>query len=158
MPTFFETPARFRTWLEQHGRTEPELVVGFYKRGSGRPSMTWSESVDEALCFGWIDGVRTRIDDDAYKIRFTPRKPTSTWSAINIDKVHALQAAGRMTPAGLEALRGAARTSRASTPTSRPVAPSWTRPRRPNSGSTARPGSSSRLSRRATATWPPGTW
>lgn len=103
MPVFFETPAEFRAWLQRHGQAESELIVGFHKRGSGRPSMTWSESVDEALCFGWIDGVRTRIDDDSYKIRFTPRKPTSIWSAINIDKVHALQAAGRMTPAGLDA-------------------------------------------------------
>lgn len=103
MPTFFETPAKFRAWLERHGATESELVVGFYKRGSGRPSITWPESVDEALCFGWIDGVRRRLDDVSYTIRFTPRRPGSVWSAINIDKVRALKAAGRMTAAGLEA-------------------------------------------------------
>src|SRR4029079_510044 len=82
-----------------------ELIVGFYKRDSGRPSMTWPESVDEALCFGWIDGVRTRIDDVSSKIRFTPRKTTSTWSAINIARVQALQAEGRMQKAGLEAFK-----------------------------------------------------
>jgi uncharacterized protein YdeI (YjbR/CyaY-like superfamily) len=103
MPTFFKTPAKFRAWLARHGARESELVVGFYKRDSGRPSMTWSESVDEAFCFGWIDGVRTRIDEHSYKIRFSPRKPTSIWSAINVEKVRVLQAAGRMTKAGLDA-------------------------------------------------------
>ena len=103
MLTFFKTPAEFRAWLARHGAVESELVVGFYKRESGRPSMTWSESVDEALCFGWIDGVRTRIDEHSYKIRFSPRKPTSIWSAINVEKVRVLQAAGRMTKAGLDA-------------------------------------------------------
>lgn len=102
-PTFFETPAQFGAWLRKHGATASELIVGFYKRDSGRASMTWPESVDEALCVGWIDGVRTRIDEIAYKIRFTPRRPTSTWSAINIERVRVLQAEGRMTPAGLEA-------------------------------------------------------
>src|ERR1700719_2411048 len=103
MPAFFKTPANFRAWLARHGAIESELVVGFYKRGSGRPSITWSESVDEALCFGWIDGVRTRIDEHSYKIRFSPRRPTSIWSAINVEKVRVLQAAGRMTKAGLDA-------------------------------------------------------
>jgi uncharacterized protein YdeI (YjbR/CyaY-like superfamily) len=103
MPTFFETPTRFREWLEKHGAEAAELVVGFYKSGSGKASMTWSESVDEALCFGWIDGVRTRIDEHSYKIRFTPRRPSSVWSAINIEKVLVLQAAGRMARAGLDA-------------------------------------------------------
>ena len=103
MLTFFKTPAEFRAWLARHGAVESELVVGFYKRESGRPSMTWSESVDEALCFGWIDGVRTRIDEHSYKIRFSPRKPTSIWSAVNVEKVRVLQAAGRMTKAGLDA-------------------------------------------------------
>jgi uncharacterized protein YdeI (YjbR/CyaY-like superfamily) len=103
MPTFFKTAAEFRGWLARHGAIELELVVGFYKRESGRPSMTWSESVDEALCFGWIDGVRTRIDEHSYKIRFSPRKPTSIWSAINVEKIRVLQAAGRMTKAGLDA-------------------------------------------------------
>jgi len=103
MPVFFATAAEFRRWLQQHSAKESELVVGFHKVGSGRPSMTWGESVDEALCFGWIDGVRTRIDEHAYKIRFSRRRPGSVWSAINIDKAQALQAAGRMMPAGLEA-------------------------------------------------------
>lgn len=103
MSTFFKTPAKFRAWLKRHGATETELVVGFHKVGSGRPSMTWSESVDEALCFGWIDGVRKRIDEHSYKIRFSPRKPTSIWSAINIEKVNVLQSTGRMTQAGLDA-------------------------------------------------------
>jgi uncharacterized protein YdeI (YjbR/CyaY-like superfamily) len=102
-PTFFATPQAFREWLQRHCADRQELIVGFYKVGSGRPSMTWSESVDEALCFGWIDGVRRRVDEHSYSIRFTPRKPTSIWSAVNIAKVAQLQAAGRMTPAGLAA-------------------------------------------------------
>lgn len=102
-PRFFKTPSAFHAWLEKHAATHTELVVGFYKRESGVASITWPESVDEALCFGWIDGVRTRIDDERYKIRFTPRKPTSTWSAINIAKVQMLQREGRMQPAGLAA-------------------------------------------------------
>ena len=99
-PRFFPTAVRFRRWLEQHHASAPDLLVGFYKTGSGRPSMTWPESVDEALCFGWIDGVRRRIDDEAYSIRFSPRRPTSIWSAVNVAKVAALTKAGRMTPAG----------------------------------------------------------
>jgi len=102
-PTFFKTSDAFRAWFAKHAATESELVVGFYKRGSGHASITWPESVDEALCVGWIDGVRTRIDDEAYKIRFTPRKPTSTWSAINIERVRVLTLEGRMTDAGLQA-------------------------------------------------------
>lgn len=97
---FFPGPTAFHTWLESHAATAPELLVGYYKVGSGRPSMTWSESVDEALCFGWIDGVRRSIDEQSYCIRFTPRRPGSTWSAVNIAKVEVLRAAGRMTPAG----------------------------------------------------------
>jgi len=102
-PIFFETPAKFRAWLRRHAATASELVVGFYKRDSGLRSITWEESVDEALCFGWIDGVRTRIDDRSYRIRFTPRRPTSAWSAINMRKVRLLQEQGRMTQAGLDA-------------------------------------------------------
>ena len=101
--TFFATPQAFRQWLERHAASAPELLVGFHKVGSGRPSMGWSESVDEALCFGWIDGIRRRLDEHTYSIRFTPRKPSSIWSAVNIAKVEQLQAAGRMTPAGLAA-------------------------------------------------------
>ena len=86
-PLFFATPAAFRDWLAEHHATASELLVGYYKVGSGRPSMTWSESVDEALCFGWIDGVRRRVDDTAYTIRFTPRRPTSIWGAVNLAKI-----------------------------------------------------------------------
>ena len=80
-PTFFATPQAFRQWLERHAASAQELLVGFHKVGSGRPSMGWSESVDEALCFGWIDGIRRRIDEHTYSIRFTPRKPSSTFKA-----------------------------------------------------------------------------
>ena len=102
-PTFFPTPADFREWLERHHPTAGELLVGFYKKGSGRPSITWPESVDEALCFGWIDGVRRTIDDESYSIRFTPRRPRSNWSAVNIRRVAELTKLGRMRPAGLRA-------------------------------------------------------
>jgi uncharacterized protein YdeI (YjbR/CyaY-like superfamily) len=99
-PTFFATPREFRAWLEAHHATHRELSVGFYKRGTGRPSISWPESVDEALCFGWIDGVRKSLSDEAYTIRFTPRKRTSIWSAINVTRVAALESLGRMAPAG----------------------------------------------------------
>lgn len=102
-PTFFATPADFRRWLEEHHASARELLVGFYKRGSGKPSITWPESVDEALCFGWIDGIRRRIDDESYSIRFTPRRPTSIWSAVNFKRMGELIAAGRVHPAGLAA-------------------------------------------------------
>lgn len=102
-PTFFPSPDAFRHWLEAHAATATELLVGFHKVSTGQPSMSWAQSVDEALCFGWIDGVRKRADDATYTIRFTPRKPSSIWSAINIAKVAQLQAEGRMTPAGAEA-------------------------------------------------------
>lgn len=102
-PTFFATPAEFRAWLEEHHADAAELLVGFLKKGSGRPSITWPESVDEALCFGWIDGVRKRIDDERYTIRFTPRKARSTWSAVNVRRVAELAELGRMRPAGLAA-------------------------------------------------------
>jgi uncharacterized protein YdeI (YjbR/CyaY-like superfamily) len=104
-PTFFATPSEFRAWLERHHATSRELLVGFYKKGSGRPSITWPEAVDQALCFGWIDGVRRSIDETSYSIRFTPRKPTSNWSAINIARVKELGASGLMRPAGLTAFR-----------------------------------------------------
>lgn len=102
-PTFFETPDDFRRWLERNHDKATELLVGFYKRGSGRPSITWPESVDQALCFGWIDGVRKRIDDVSYTIRFTPRKKSSNWSAINIRRVGELTKLGLMQPSGLRA-------------------------------------------------------
>lgn len=102
-PTFFATPAELRAWFEANHASAKELLVGFYKRGSGKPSISWPESVDEALSFGWIDGVRKSIDEDAYTIRFTPRRPGSIWSAINVAKVAALEKLGRMTPAGRRA-------------------------------------------------------
>jgi uncharacterized protein YdeI (YjbR/CyaY-like superfamily) len=101
-PVFFETPQAFRQWLSRHHGTAEDLLVGYYKKDSGRPSMTWSESVDEALCFGWIDGVRRRIDDDSYTIRFTRRKPGSTWSSVNLKRARLLIELGRMRPAGLK--------------------------------------------------------
>jgi uncharacterized protein YdeI (YjbR/CyaY-like superfamily) len=97
---FFETSAVFRRWLEANHLSEVELVVGYHKVGSGRPSMSWPQSVEEALCFGWIDGVRKRIDDVSYQIRFTPRKARSIWSAVNIAKIEKLRGEGRMTDAG----------------------------------------------------------
>ena len=102
-PRFFPAAADFRAWLTANAANASELLVGFHKVGSGRPSMTWPESVDEALCVGWIDGVRRRIDDDTYSIRFTPRKPTSIWSNVNIAKFKQLELEGRMTPAGAKA-------------------------------------------------------
>ncbi len=102
-PLFFTTPAEFRRWLEANHDNAKELWVGFRKKGSGRPSVTWPESVDEALCFGWIDGVRKRLDDDSYTIRFSPRRPGSVWSRVNIDRAEALAAEGRLQPAGIEA-------------------------------------------------------
>jgi uncharacterized protein YdeI (YjbR/CyaY-like superfamily) len=101
--TFFKSPAELRKWFKKHHRTEQALWVGFYKRGSGKPSITWPESVDEALCVGWIDGIRKNIDADSYAIRFTPRRATSIWSAVNIKRVRALTDEGRMLPAGLNA-------------------------------------------------------
>ncbi len=123
-PVFFATPAEFRTWLRRHGATATELVVGFHKVGSGRPSLTWPQSVDEALCEGWIDGVRRRIDDTSYQIRFTPRKASSQWSAVNIERVRVLTEEGRMRPAGLAAFakRTEDRSRRASYEQDAPVA------------------------------------
>lgn len=102
-PIYFASPAEFRAWLEKHHDKESELLVGFHKRETGKPSMTWPQSVDEALCFGWIDGVRKGVDDERYTIRFTPRKPKSNWSNVNIRRVAELKELGRMTPAGLKA-------------------------------------------------------
>jgi uncharacterized protein YdeI (YjbR/CyaY-like superfamily) len=104
-PVFFATPQEFRAWLEQNHTTATELWMGLYKKGSGRPSITWPEAVDEALCFGWIDGVRQRIDDERYMNRFTPRKQTSNWSAVNIRRVEELTKQRRMRAAGLKAFR-----------------------------------------------------
>jgi len=101
IPTFFAKQSDFRKWLQTNHEKKTELLVGFYKVGSGKPSITWPQSVDEALCFGWIDGVRKSIDKESYQIRFTKRKPTSIWSAINIKKIEALKNQGLMRPAGL---------------------------------------------------------
>ncbi|HUP47846.1 MAG TPA: YdeI/OmpD-associated family protein [Thermoanaerobaculia bacterium] len=101
--TFFETPADFRRWLRKHHRSRSELWVGFHKKGSGRPSITWPGAVDEALCFGWIDGVRKTIDGESYAIRFTPRRGGSTWSSVNTRRARELIRDGRMQPAGLRA-------------------------------------------------------
>jgi len=102
-PVFFRNSAEFRKWLEANHETETELFVGYYKVGTKKPSMIWSESVDEAICFGWIDGVRKSIDEESYCNRFTPRNPKSNWSAINIKKVEELIRLGKMAPAGLAA-------------------------------------------------------
>jgi uncharacterized protein YdeI (YjbR/CyaY-like superfamily) len=100
-PTFFATAQHFRKWLEKNHTTKTELIVGYYKVNSGKPSMNWSDSVDQALCFGWIDGVRRSIDEESYCIRFTPRNPKSVWSAVNIKKVEALKKQGLMLDVGL---------------------------------------------------------
>ncbi|MGH2547134.1 MAG: YdeI/OmpD-associated family protein [Actinomycetota bacterium] len=102
-PRFFSTPARFRAWLERNHDLAPELWVGFHRKGSGKPTITWPEAVDQALCFGWIDGIRKRVDDTSYMNRFTPRKPTSTWSERNVKRARELIELGLMAPAGLRA-------------------------------------------------------
>jgi uncharacterized protein YdeI (YjbR/CyaY-like superfamily) len=104
-PIFFATPDEFRTWLEKHHDSAREVLVGYYKTSSSRPSITWPQSVDQALCFGWIDGVRKRIDDERYMIRFTPRKPGSNWSAVNVARIKELTELGLMRPAGLHAFQ-----------------------------------------------------
>jgi uncharacterized protein YdeI (YjbR/CyaY-like superfamily) len=100
---FFATPRHFRRWLERNHGNTTELWVGYYKKSTGRPSITWPESVDEALCFGWIDGIRKAVDEVSYTVRFTPRRKTSVWSAVNIRNVQRLIDDGRMHPAGIAA-------------------------------------------------------
>jgi uncharacterized protein YdeI (YjbR/CyaY-like superfamily) len=102
---FFKTPADFRKWFEKHHATIPELWVGFYKKSSGHASITWPESVDQALCFGWIDGIRKSVDEVSYTIRFTPRRNGSVWSAVNIKRSQELIELGLMKPTGLEAFQ-----------------------------------------------------
>ena len=102
-PKFFKTPAAFSKWLAANHAKSKELWVGFHKKSSAKPSIDWPESVDEALCFGWIDGIRKNVDAESYKIRFTPRKPASIWSAVNIRNVERLLKEKRMQPAGLKA-------------------------------------------------------
>lgn len=102
-PKFFPTQNDFRQWLEENHATESEIIVGYYNAKSGKGGMTWSESVDEALCFGWIDGVRRKVDEESYSNRFTPRRANSNWSAVNIEKVRVLTEKGLMKPAGIAA-------------------------------------------------------
>lgn len=102
-PVFFKKPEDFRKWLQKKHQSEKELIVGYFKTNSSKPSITWPQSVDEALCFGWIDGIRRSIDEESYCIRFTPRKPDSIWSAVNIKKVEELTAKALMQPAGIVA-------------------------------------------------------
>ena len=104
-PTFFRSPDELRAWFDKHHDSARELLVGFYKKGSGVPSIDWQQSVDEALCVGWIDGIRRSLGTKSYTIRFTPRKPSSIWSAINIKRATALAKEGRMRPAGLAAFK-----------------------------------------------------
>ncbi len=100
---FFVNPEDFRAWLAAHHQTARELWVGYHRKATGRPSMTWPQSVDEALCFGWIDGIRKTIDENSYRIRFTPRKARSTWSAVNIARMDVLRRQARLHPAGVAA-------------------------------------------------------
>lgn len=102
-PRFFAAPEEFRAWLEKHHDSETEIIVGYWKKATGTPSVTWEETVDEALCYGWIDGVRRTLDDASYTVRFTPRRPDSIWSQRNLDRVDALRADGRMMPPGVAA-------------------------------------------------------
>jgi len=104
-PIFFAKPAAFRAWLEKNHEVKREQWVGFYRKASERPSITWSEAVDEALCLGWIDGLRKTIDAESYKIRFTPRRPSSNWSAINIRRIKELMRERRVRPAGIKAFQ-----------------------------------------------------
>ena len=99
-PVFFASEADFRGWLEANHETAPELLVGFWKKSSGKPSIDWPQARDQALCFGWIDGLRKSLGDDAYTIRFTPRRKGSIWSKVNVERFEALTAAGLMTPQG----------------------------------------------------------
>lgn len=100
MPTYFASEAEFRRWLNANHEAAPELLVGFWKKGSGKPSIDWPRARDQALCFGWIDGVRRSLGDEAYTIRFTPRRKGSIWSKVNVDRFNALKSDGLMTAAG----------------------------------------------------------
>jgi len=101
-PVYFQDQNEFRKWLEKNHNTKSEIIVGYYKTGTGKPSLTWSQSVDQALCYGWIDGIRRSIDEERYCIRFTPRKPTSIWSNVNINKVEELKKKRLMKEPGLQ--------------------------------------------------------
>jgi hypothetical protein len=155
-PTFFATPAGFRAWLENYHDQSQELWVGYYKKATGKPSITWPESVDEALCFGWIDGLRKRIDEESYMIRFTPRRETSTWSAVNIERVAELIAQERMHPAGLKAFekRTAGKSGAYAYEQREPL--NWMWPRSSSFEPTRKPGSSFKTSRPVIVRRPPG--
>ena|SRR5437660_3410510 len=103
--TYFRSPTDLRKWFARHHAAEKELWVGYYKKGSGKPGITWPESVDEALCVGWIDGIRKSVDEERYTIRFTPRKRSSIWSAVNIKRARELKRQGLMQASGLEAFK-----------------------------------------------------
>ena len=105
-PTYFPTEADFRHWLQSNHEIAPELLVGFWKKSSGKLSIDWPQARDQALCFGWIDGIRKSLGDEAYTIRFTPRRKGSIWSKVNVERFEALKAAGLMTPAGEAATSG----------------------------------------------------
>jgi uncharacterized protein YdeI (YjbR/CyaY-like superfamily) len=150
-PVFFPTPASFRAWLSKHHGQRDDLWVGFYKRDLGKPSITWPESVDEALCFGWIDGIRKSLGDESYVIRFSPRTPRSTWSAVNIKRAKELVAQGRMSPAGLKPSQRAPTTAPPSTRTSNAGTRNSIPPTRNNSEPKRKPGTSFRHSPLATA-------
>jgi uncharacterized protein YdeI (YjbR/CyaY-like superfamily) len=100
-PIFFKGPAEYRAWLEKNYQTATELWIGYHRKATGKPSLTWEQTVDESLCFGWIDGIRKSIDGESFKQRVTPRRPRSVWSQINVRKIAELTEAGRMQPAGL---------------------------------------------------------
>jgi uncharacterized protein YdeI (YjbR/CyaY-like superfamily) len=109
-PIFFKGPEEYRAWLQKNHESAKELWIGFWKKSTGKPSLTWQQCVDESLCFGWIDGIRKSVDADSYKQRVTPRRPTSIWSQINLGRVRALTAEGRMRPAGLAAFEKRSKT------------------------------------------------
>jgi len=119
--TFFKSQSDLRKWFAKHHLTSQELWAGYYKKSSGKPSITWPESVDEALCVGWIDGIRKSVDEDSYTIRFTPRKQRSTWSAVNIKRAQELIDQGLMQQAGLKAFQAREETGRAYIPMSKGV-------------------------------------
>src|SRR3954454_24829033 len=102
-PVFFPTEADFRHWLEANHQSAPELLVGFWKKSSGKPSIDWPQARDQALCFGWIDGLRKSLGEEAYTIRFTPRRKGSIWSKVNVERYETLTASGHMTPEGVRA-------------------------------------------------------
>lgn len=156
MPQFFPTPRDFRRWLEKYHATERELIVGFHRRESGKPSITWPESVEEALCFGWIDGIRRKHDDHSYTIRFTPRKQTSIWSQKNLATMKRLIGEGRVTPAGQQVYEKPATSPRPTVTPSNAMPPASLPSRNARSEETRRPGSSGRRRFPPIASPPPG--